>query len=112
MKEKDQERVIALKRSLLELEGQGDTITDEGTLNGLTFRKIKSKSFVTELKTREDSFSMAETEYLKKVITQNTKQYDTTINIMIIGSTNAGKTSLMNTWLQSTNPLVTKHTIG
>ena len=60
----------------------------------------------------EEPFSVKETEYLEKVMIQNTRQYDATLNVMIIGDTGVGKTSLMNAWLNSENPLMTKHTIG
>ncbi len=74
-------------------------------------RQDSSSSGETSL-TESASFSPVEVEYLKKAIRQNTKQYDMQINIMIVGDTLTGKTSLMRALLGDSHPSKTKPTVG
>eukprot|EP00826_Nyctotherus_ovalis_P045889 TRINITY_DN5119_c0_g3_i1.p2 TRINITY_DN5119_c0_g3~~TRINITY_DN5119_c0_g3_i1.p2 ORF type:complete len:123 (+),score=26.71 TRINITY_DN5119_c0_g3_i1:206-574(+) len=117
MKEHDESRVVELQRSLLELERQSETRSEErnscGNFESPT--KRKPKSFTLELREKggeEGGFSAPETEYLRKAITQNTKQYDEKVTVMLVGNSGAGKTALMNSWLKSPCPLKTEHTVG
>lgn len=115
MKEHDESRVVELQRSLLELEKQSDTRSEEsscGSFESPTKRKPKSFTLGLRGKGEEGEFSAPETEYLRKAITQNTKQYDEKVTVALIGNSGAGKTALMNSWLKSSNPLKTEHTVG
>ena len=118
IKGKDQIRINELQRSLLELQRETDSFTCKEFLNNDEFEETETgnKSFSlisNDYNYHEEiAFTEKETEYLKKVIKQNIKQYDEQINIVILGNKGVGKTSLMNSMLKSNNPLKTKHTIG
>ena len=122
MKENDQDRVIELQKSLLELERKSDIRSEETTpkniknFDQLILKRTQSEKIIYENLSPKRSeailFSPVEEEYLKKAIKQNTKQYDEKINIMIIGNQDVGKTSLMNSWLGSKVLGKPKHTIG
>lgn len=124
MKEHDKLRTVELQKSLLELEGKTESYENAESpvsskeLIRLLPKELHSFALALELCTSlqptksEGPFTVKETEYLEKVIRQNTKQYDSSLNIMIIGDSEVGKTSLMNSWLGVKNPLATRHTFG
>lgn len=125
MKEKDYESTMELKRTLLELERRADLRTDEESPENFKHPEALS-SFQTHSfnvmeqvdlhkkasKSDASAFSATEKEYLEKAIMQNTKQYDEQLTIMLIGSQEVGKTSLINSWFGLSNSRTCQHTIG
>ena len=127
MKNRDQEKIHELKRSLLDLERKSENAPsdDEWSNSSPTCKSdcfpSRSKSFTTShlsgstsetLAEMRASFSHREEEYLEKAMRQNTKQYDSQVNVMIIGNSVTGKTSLMNAMLGIKSSSQTKPTIG
>jgi len=111
MKDQNHQSTIELKRTLLELEQRTDTRSKEESHSWHSSSVTKeSESLWNDSKS--DCFSATEKEYLDKAIMQNTKQYDKQFTIMLIGSQEVGKTSLMNSWLGLSNKGASQHTIG
>jgi hypothetical protein len=131
MKDKDAEKMTELKRSLLEIERKSVEEVSEvesPPFNGIGAGekgiepKIRgrvsmtptqaSKSFVESFESECKSFSLFESEYLQKVLLQNTKQFEAQIIVTLIGSAISGKTSLMNSLLGFPEAIKTKPTKG
>ena len=123
----DDERVQALQRSLLDLERKSDKdMDDDGLPNSLPSDciPIKAKSFTSSAlshhtgSTGESApndllcFSPTEADYLNKAMQQNMKQYEAQINVMVVGNSMTGKTSLMHSMLGQKVPLQLRHTTG
>jgi hypothetical protein len=59
-----------------------------------------------------DLFSPSEQEYLNKAMKQNLKQYDAQLNLMIVGPSQSGKTSLVNALTGAKLANQTPHSVG
>lgn len=96
IKSNDEERIKELKQSLLEVESKpGDRHSAKSSPGSSP--TMNPSSFHSDMSLQTKSlFSQEEEIYLEKAIKQNTKQYDFQVNIMIVGNSNTGKTSLIN----------------
>ncbi|MDR3546656.1 MAG: hypothetical protein P4M11_00005 [Candidatus Pacebacteria bacterium] len=127
VKERDEGKIQELERYLLTLEHKSDSSSsgeEESSPTSLkqatSLVEARSKSFLSphgsesgeSSLTDPGNFSPSELAYLKKAIRQNTKQYDMQINIMIVGNTFTGKTSLMSAMLGEKGPQLSRPTLG
>ena len=127
IKNKEHDKVAELKRSLLELERKSEKATSDedpsfSPPQDLDLVRYKSKSFSGIALRQSGSersetsqvthFSASEATYLERAVQQNTKQHDALINVMILGSSSSGKTSLMHALLGQKCPSQVKPTNG
>lgn len=121
IKTKDNTRVNALQRSLLELERQTyikepdsafmlppPQLPPQFTPLELSSDPITTYSFPEA----NSPFSPKELEYLNKAIEQNVKQYEKFVKIIIVGNNRTGKTSLMNCLIGSKFQADTPNSVG
>jgi len=137
LKTHDSSRMKALQRSLLNIERTTPNFFDKGEESenepppipefslgpaamALDNDHELTRNFQDKASTGSSSstsltggnFSLAEREYLQKVIKQNVKQYDVQLNITIVGNSMTGKTSITSAIMGSKFELNTPRSTG
>lgn len=116
LRHKDSSRFHALQKSLLEIERRSDkdqsssSDFDDFSLCPMEPQRRESAASVQSLPVplgetmelmtgRGEEFSASEKQYLEKAIRQNVKQYDVQFNVLFVGDSQTGKTSIMRTMI-------------
>ena len=120
----DQERFRELKLFLLKLErcSTKNEIEDldVGTTDEISPQKPQIENSYLNTKsnqvpindTKIPPFSDKDEIYLEKVVQQNVKKYDKSVNVIIVGPKSSGKTTLMRALLNIETPISVEETHG
>ena len=106
--EKDEENTAILKRALLYLEKRGSMESD---LESTSSQSTVISPYDT-MPSDVDEYTPSEKNMVEKLISQNIKQYDALMNIMLVGERMTGKTTFIHTLVNSIAPKAPRKTSG